>query len=202
MNRQTIPLDKFFFNPAFFEEKWLLLTAGTFTEGALGIGGTPASSRAVSGGGDACQGGRSFNSMTISWGSVGQLWNKPFFQVVVRPSRYTFGFMNENDTFTLCAFPPEYRKALALLGSKSGRDCDKICESGLTPIPSRLVPTPGYDEAELIVECRKLYWQDMDNRHFLDAAIEGNYSGGDYHRIFYGEILAVSGTPVYGAASK
>lgn len=195
MNRQTIPVDKFFFNPAFFEEKWLLLTAGTFAADGASAG----SGRASSGGGVTRQKGCSFNSMTVSWGSVGQIWNKPFFQVVVRPSRYTFAFMNGSETFTLCAFPPEYRKILALLGSKSGRDGDKIRESGLTPIASRLVSAPGYDEAELIVECRKLYWQDMDNSHFLDASIEDNYSGGDYHRIFYGEILAVSGTSAYFA---
>lgn len=184
MKRQEIAIEDFLFDPAFFEEKTLLLTAGVYG---------PSEAKAVPGTGS----GRPYNSMTISWGSVGQVWNKPFFQVFVRPTRFTYGFMNQNDGFTLCAFPHQYKRALGLLGSKSGRDSDKIAESGLTPIASRLVSAPGYDEAELIVECRKIYWQDMDSSHFLDPTIEANYRNADYHRIFYGEILLVSGTDDY-----
>lgn len=188
MKRQEIAIKDFLFDPAFFEKKWLLLTAGDFAPSEPGSG-------SLSGSGQSS--GRPYNSMTISWGSVGQVWNKPFFQVFVRPTRFTYGFMNESEGFTLCAFPRQYKPALGLLGAKSGRDGDKIAESGLTPIASRLVSAPGYDEAELIVECRKMYWQDMDSSHFLDPTIETNYKSADYHRIFYGEILTVSGTDDY-----
>jgi len=188
MKRQEIAIRDFLFDPAFFEEKWLLLTAGVFGSSA------PTS---ASGSGSGQSSGRPYNSMTISWGSVGQVWNKPFFQVFVRPTRFTYGFMNQGDGFTLCAFPRQYKRALGLLGSKSGRDGDKIGEERATPIASRLVSAPGYDEAELIIECRKMYWQDMDSSHFLDPTIESNYKNADYHRIFYGEILSVSGTDDY-----
>lgn len=172
MNRQNIAIGDFAFDPSIIREQWLLLTAGEFAPGK-------------------------FNSMTISWGSVGEIWNKAFFQVVVRPTRYTRGFMEKNVGFTLCVFPTANKPALSLLGSKSGRDGDKILESGLTPIPSSLVTAPGYDEAELIVECRKIYWQDLDPSHFLDPAIEMNYAQKDYHRAYFGEILSVSGTDKY-----
>jgi hypothetical protein len=77
-----------------------------------------------------------YNAMTVGWGSLGTMWGRPFVQVVVRPSRYTYEFMEQYDTFTLGAFPEEYRDAMLLLGTKSGRDGDKIGESGLTPIAS------------------------------------------------------------------
>lgn len=172
MKRSKIALDEFAFDHSIISKRWLLLTAGEFAPGK-------------------------FNSMTISWGSVGEIWNKTFFQVVVRPTRYTKTFMDSGDTFTLCVFPETLRPALSLLGSKSGRDGDKIKESGLTPIPSLLVRAPGYDEAELIVECRKMYWQDIDPSHFLDPGIMGNYPGRDFHRAYFGEVASLSGTDAY-----
>jgi flavin reductase (DIM6/NTAB) family NADH-FMN oxidoreductase RutF len=138
-----------------------------------------------------------FNTMTVGWGSLGLMWGRPFVQVVVRPTRYTCGFMERYDTFTLCAFPEVHRRALQLLGTKSGRDGDKIAEAGLTPIASTQVAAPGFAEADLIVECRKMYWQDMDPAHFLDSAIEKNYPAKDYHRIYFGEAVAIHGTEAY-----
>jgi flavin reductase (DIM6/NTAB) family NADH-FMN oxidoreductase RutF len=138
-----------------------------------------------------------FNTMTVGWGSLGVMWGRPFVQVVVRPTRYTYGFMEQYDTFTLCAFPEAYRQALQVLGTKSGRDGDKIAEAGLTPVASTLVRAPGFAEADLIVECRKMYWQDMDPAHFLDPAIENHYAKKDYHRIYFGEVVAINGTEVY-----
>ena len=148
-------------------KQWLVLTAGDFNEGR-------------------------FNAMTVGWGSLGTMWNRPFAQVVVRPTRHTFGFMEQYDTFTLCAFPRSCRKGLLLIGSKSGRDGDKIAEAGLTPVASSKVAAPGFAEAELIIECRKIYWQDMNPANFLNRTIEGNYPLKDYHRIYFGEVLAVS----------
>ena len=135
-----------------------------------------------------------YNTMTVGWGSLGVMWGKPFAQVVVRYSRYTFDFMEEYDTFTLTAFPAEYKKALGLLGTKSGRDGDKISESGLTPIESQIVAAPTFAEASLSIECRKNYWQDMNPAHFLDPDIRTHYPNHDYHRIYFGEVLHISGT--------
>ncbi|MBN1978845.1 MAG: flavin reductase [Anaerolineae bacterium] len=138
-----------------------------------------------------------FNTMTVGWGSLGVMWRRPFVQVVVRPTRYTHGFMEQYESFTLCAFPEAYRQALQILGTRSGRDGDKIAAAGLTPIASTQVAAPGFAEADLIVECRKMYWQDMDPSHFLDPAIESHYAKKDYHRIYFGEVVAVNGTEAY-----
>lgn len=169
MARNAIPFDELLVKAHhLWDHQWILLTSGDFAKGR-------------------------FNSMTIGWGSLGTMWGKPFAQVVVRPIRYTYEFMERYDTFTLSAFPQGYRKALELLGTKSGRDGDKIAEAGLTPIASTRVAAPGFAEAELIVECRKMYWDDMDPTHFLDLDIEKNYPQRDYHRIYYGEIVAIFG---------
>ena len=134
-----------------------------------------------------------FNMMTVAWGSFGTMWNRPFAQVVVRPTRHTYRFTEEFDTFTLCAFPERLRPVLKLLGTKSGRDIDKVAASGLTPLVSLEVPAPAFAEAELVVECRKMYWDDLEPTQFLDPAIDSHYPDKDYHRIYFGEILAVRG---------
>jgi flavin reductase (DIM6/NTAB) family NADH-FMN oxidoreductase RutF len=138
-----------------------------------------------------------YNAMTVGWGSLGYMWNRPFAQIVVRPTRYTYGFTERWDTFTLCALPAKRRDALKLLGTRSGRDGDKIAAAGLTPIASRVVAAPGFAEAELILECRKIYWDDLAPRQFLPPDIEDNYPQKDYHRIYFGEIAAIAGTPAY-----
>jgi flavin reductase (DIM6/NTAB) family NADH-FMN oxidoreductase RutF len=132
-----------------------------------------------------------FNMMTVSWGSIGCMWNKPFVQIVVRPQRYTYEFLENSDTFSLCAFPEQYRPALQLLGSKSGRHGDKLGLTDLTIKKSSKILAPSYNEASLILECRKMYYQDMDPNGFLDETIQNNYPINDYHRVYYGEILAV-----------
>jgi flavin reductase (DIM6/NTAB) family NADH-FMN oxidoreductase RutF len=169
MERHEIAINSFALKPfQQFDEGWFLLTAGDFGSGQ-------------------------FNTMTISWGSIGIIWNRPMVQVVVRPTRYTYQFMENHDTFTLCALPEDQRDAMSLIGAKSGRDGDKILESGLTPIPSQKVAAPGFAEAELILECHKMYWGDIDPQHFLMTEINQNYALKDYHRFYFGEILHLEG---------
>jgi len=167
MPLQPIPFDEFAVKPFHvWTDRWLLLTAGDFAAGR-------------------------YNAMTVGWGSLGVMWGRPFAQVVVRPVRHTYQFTEQYDTFTLCAFPEQYRSALALLGSRSGRDGDKIAAAGLTPIASTQVAAPSFAEADLIIECRKIYWADFTPAHFLDPEIEANYPQKDYHRSYFGEILAI-----------
>lgn len=173
MERQTMALEDFLIRPhGVWNSQWLLLTAGDFQT-------------------------REFNAMTVAWGSFGTMWNKAFAQVVVRPTRHTYGFIEQFETFTLCAFPAQYRNALTLLGTKSGRDSDKIAEAGLTPVAASVVAAPGFEEAELLIECRKMYWDDLNPEHFLAAEIDKNYPQKDYHRIYFGEIVALSGSVAY-----
>jgi flavin reductase (DIM6/NTAB) family NADH-FMN oxidoreductase RutF len=138
-----------------------------------------------------------FNTMTVAWGYFGIMWNRPCAVVVVRPTRFTFEFINQYDTFTLCSFDKTHKGSLSLLGTKSGRDGDKIAETALNIIPSKTIPAPGFKEAELIIECKKIYWDDFKPENFLDGSIEENYPQKDYHRFFFGEITEITGTEQY-----
>ena len=98
------------------------------------------------------------NAMTVGWGFFGCMWAEPAVTVFLRPQRYTLEILERYDTFTLSAFGPEYREALTLLGRVSGRENpDKLARAGLTPVPSVRVEAPSFAEAELVLECRKLY---------------------------------------------
>ena len=99
------------------------------------------------------------NTMTASWGGVGIMWGMNVATAYIRPQRYTKEFVDAEDMFTLSFFKEDYRKALNLCGSKSGRDCDKDKEAGLTPYYTD--GTTAYEEADLIFVCRKLYAQEM-----------------------------------------
>ena len=130
------------------------------------------------------------NMMTVGWGSIGCMWSKPFIQVVVRPTRHTFGFMERSDSFTVCGFPTRFRGDLETLGTISGRDGDKLGRTALTLKKSTSVASPSYNEASLILECRKTYSQDFDPAHFIDKSIDAHYPKRDYHRVYFGEIVA------------
>ena len=169
MKRTPIPLQEFIAEPhSLFDKRWFLLSCGDFEK-------------------------QRFNHMTISWGSLGTLWSLPVAMVVVRFSRLTFEFMEKYDTFTLNSFPEKFHKELNILGSKSGREIDKVHPVGLTPIASKLVNAPSFRQADLVLECKKIYWDDMNPAHFLDARIHDKYPTRDYHRIFLGEVLGIFG---------
>ena len=131
-----------------------------------------------------------YTMMTASWGAMGVLWGKDVVSCVVRPTRYTYGFIEESDNFTLCFFSEKHRKILDFCGSKSGRDVDKTKAAGLTPVKGSLGGV-YFKEARLVFECKKIYFQDLDNRNFLLPEIEDNYPNKDYHRMYVGEIKKV-----------
>ena len=128
------------------------------------------------------------NTMTASWGGMGIMWNKPVNFCVIRPVRYTYEFVEANDYYTLSFFPEKYRPALNLLGVKSGRDGDKIAESKLTLFDTDN-DTVSFKEAEIIMVCKKLYYQDISPETFIDTSLDKLYPKKDYHRMYFGEIV-------------
>lgn len=129
-----------------------------------------------------------YNTMTVSWGGVGELWNKEVCFIFVRPQRYTFEFTEKNDLFTLSFYPKEYHKALSFCGSHSGRDFDKAKETGLTPL--FVDGSTAFEQAKIVLVCKKIAGQFMDPDGFYDKSIEKNYAAGDYHKIYVGEIVS------------
>jgi len=139
-----------------------------------------------------------WNTMTASWGALGELWNKDVAFIFIRPGRRTRSFVDDNAFFTLSFFEEKYHKALAFCGEKSGRDYDKAAETGLTPIVfcggiagGRIAGAIAFREASEIIVCHKIYSQDIDPSLFLDPSIAGNYPQKDYHRMYVGEVLTL-----------
>lgn len=129
-----------------------------------------------------------FNMMTASWGGWGVLWHKPVCFCVVRPGRYTYEFMESTKYFTLSYFSRKYKKALEFCGTKSGRDVDKAKATGLTSVEG-VKGCVYFKEARLVIMLKKLYFQQIDPKHFLDPKIAENYPKKDYHRMYVGEVV-------------
>lgn len=143
-----------------FDDEWALLTAGPC---------------------DKC------NTMTVSWGAAGTLWGGPSATAYVRQTRYTKEFMDNNDSFTLSFFGGECKKALALCGKVSGRDCDKIADAGLTV--ADFDGDAAFEEARLVLKCSKKFAQLLDPESFIDKGILDKWYGDkDYHTMYIGLI--------------
>ncbi len=145
-----------------FDKEWALLTAGSLDD---------------------------HNAMTISWGGMGTLWHKPVVTVYVKPVRHTYEYMEKNDYFTVSFYPERYRKALMLMGSKTGRDCDKDKEAGLTA--ETVGESVTYKEAEITLLCRKIYFNDLDTANMSADVVRTNYTAEAPHRMYLGEVIGI-----------
>lgn len=139
--------------------------------------------------GNAAQG---YNTMTASWGHLGSIWGHggglPTAVTFIRPQRYTKEFVDREAYYTLTFFPEEYKKALAYLGSHSGRDGDKVAAAGLHPVFGE--ECTWFQEASLVLVCKKLYRAPIVEEGFLDKTIvEDCYPNRDFHDMYVGQIV-------------
>ena len=144
-------------------DQWMLITAGTASR---------------------C------NTMTASWGGLGVIWGAPAATCYIRPQRYTKEFVDREEYFTLTFFGEEYRKALSLCGSRSGRDTNKVKECGFT-VRTAECGAPYFEEAELVMVCRKRFSQPMDPDRIPQELKTKWYPKKDYHILYIGEIIEV-----------
>ncbi|MCX7986485.1 MAG: flavin reductase [Bacteroidales bacterium] len=129
-----------------------------------------------------------FNTMTASWGTFGILWNKPVAIIFIRPHRYTYNFVEKYAHFTLTFFDTRYKDILNFCGQHSGKDVDKVKETGLIPyeLSSGAIT---FEQGRLVIECQKIYFDDLKNDRFLDREIiHRAYPAKDFHRFYIGEI--------------
>ncbi|OJU08161.1 MAG: flavin reductase [Clostridiales bacterium 43-6] len=129
-----------------------------------------------------------FNTMTASWGFLGEMWNKDVAVTVVRPQRYTYEFIEKEELFTL-SFYGDRKDIHKTCGTKSGRDVDKVAEIGLTPVFSD--GTVFFEEARIVLVCKKIFAQDIKEESFIDKDNLKWYPEKDFHRAYFGEILKV-----------
>lgn len=166
---KEISIKELTLNPsALISDEWLLITAGNKTSG--------------------------YNTMTACWGHLGAIWGHgkglPTSIVYIRPQRYTKEFMDREEYYTLSFFDKPYKKALAYLGTHSGRNEDKIKQTNLTPVFYE--NTTYFQEAKLVLVCRKLYSAPLIENGFFDKTlIEDNYPQKDFHTMYIGEIVKV-----------
>ena len=163
MSFTKINIDKQSFNPFdLIGKQWMLISAGTEEK---------------------------WNTMTASWGGVGVIWGKPSATCYIRHSRYTKEFVDNSEYFTLSFLRDGYRDALSVLGSKSGRDMDKMHDSGL--IPTFVDGQPTFAEAELVLVCRKRCKSEIAPEDILQQeTLDKWYGDQDYHTMYIGEIVA------------
>jgi flavin reductase (DIM6/NTAB) family NADH-FMN oxidoreductase RutF len=130
------------------------------------------------------------NVMAIGWGATGIIWRKPMFVVLVRPSRHTYRLIEETGEFTVNVVPPQLKEVVQYCGTVSGRDHNKFKEKQLTAIPSKKVKAPIIRECVLHFECRVVYKNDLIPSELDESIIPSLYPKGDFHRVYFGEILA------------
>ena len=130
------------------------------------------------------------NTMTIGWGTVGIIWGKPIFTVLVRPSRYTHNCMEHTGDFTVNVPSKNMSDIVAFCGSKSGRDHDKFMEKGLIAIPGKTVKSPIIEQCVIHYECKVVHKNDVLKEKLDGKIISSAYKSGDFHTIYYGEILS------------
>ena len=133
---------------------------------------------------------KAFNSMTVSWGAMGEMWSKDAAFIFIRHNRYTYEFIENSPLFTLSFYDEKYKPALGkIFGSKSGRDTDKVKESGFTPLPVDGAVT--YEQAKYTAVCRVMASQDIEKSSFIDESIGKWYENDPIHRMYIAEIIKV-----------
>ena len=130
------------------------------------------------------------NTMTASWGGLGVMWNKNVAYIVIRPQRYTKEFVDSSDSFSLTFFDDNFKDILSYLGTKSGRDENKIEKSNLTVIYDDNIPY--FNEANISIFCKKLFAQEYKPESFIVQDLnEKNYPNADHHTLYIGEITKI-----------
>lgn len=136
-----------------------------------------------------------YNSMIASGGGLGSLFKKPAVWCIFRSDRYTLEIIQKVHTYTLSYFPDQYKEQALFLGSKSGRDSQKMQETKLTAIqtPSQNI---SFKEARLIIECKLIQIStpapdDFYAQEAKDYITEAYKEAKDYRKYVFGEITHI-----------
>ncbi|GAB7140621.1 hypothetical protein RsTz2092_05710 [Deferribacterales bacterium RsTz2092] len=136
-----------------------------------------------------------YNSMVGSGGGFGLIFRKPATWCFIREDRYTLELIQKEQTYTLSYFPQKYKEKMLFLGSKTGRDSDKMREVELTSIQ-----TPSSDmsfrEAKLVIECSLTalipglpdYFCKQETKNYINEAYREEKA---YRKIVFGDITHV-----------
>jgi flavin reductase (DIM6/NTAB) family NADH-FMN oxidoreductase RutF len=135
------------------------------------------------------------NLMTIGWGVLGEVWGKPLWVVLVRPSRYTYKCIESTGCFTVNVPSARMDEACNVCGTQSGRTIDKFAVCRLTAELAGTVRAPAVAECPIVYECKVVHSGDVLSERLAPEIVDGAYAGGDFHRVYWGEILAARAEP-------
>jgi flavin reductase (DIM6/NTAB) family NADH-FMN oxidoreductase RutF len=136
-----------------------------------------------------------YNSMIGSGGGLGVLFKKPTTWCIIRADRHTLEMIQKEQTYTMSYFPNDCKEQMLFLGSKSGRDSEKMKEVELSS-----VQTPSGDmsfkEARLIIECKLTEIttpnpNDFYSQEAKDYINEAYKEANHYRKYVFGEITHV-----------
>lgn len=130
------------------------------------------------------------NAMTIGWGTVGVMWYKPVFMLAVRRSRYSLKLLEQCGEFTVyIPAEGEMQQELKFCGTRSGRDTDKIAESGLKCKKAQTVQVPALEGKGMVIEGKICGESPMGLAGYTEEILQ-RYKDGDEHIYLFGEITA------------
>ena len=129
-----------------------------------------------------------YNMMTASWGFMGEMWGNDTAIAMIRPQRYTMDFVDKNDYYSL-SFYGNNKDIHKVCGRMSGRDVDKTAKTGLTPVFSD--NTVYFEEANLVLICKKQYVGELKEEEFIDKDPLKCYENKDFHKMIFGKIEKV-----------
>jgi flavin reductase (DIM6/NTAB) family NADH-FMN oxidoreductase RutF len=135
------------------------------------------------------------NMMTIGWGSLGSVWGIPVWIVLVRPSRYTYTCIEHSGCFTVNVPTESMGMVCAIAGSRSGRDTDKFAECDVKAEKAGTVLAPVVSGCPIVYECQVVHSNDVLPAKLADEILTGAYVDGDFHRVYFGKVLAARAEP-------
>jgi flavin reductase (DIM6/NTAB) family NADH-FMN oxidoreductase RutF len=131
------------------------------------------------------------NLMTIGWGTLGSIWGLPMWVVLVRPSRYTYRCIEHTGCFTVNVPTDAISRACVTCGTKSGRDIDKFAVCKLDVEKSQYVLAPRVAQCPIVYDCQVVHSNDILPAKLSEDILKGSYVDNDFHRVYFGKILAV-----------
>jgi len=114
------------------------------------------------------------NIITLAWHTPISL-KPPLYGISIAPRRYSHGLIEKTKEFVVNFVPYSQVEAANFCGTHSGRTTDKLCNTGLTLIPSTRLSTPRIKEGYSHLECK----------------LKESIPLGD-HTLFVGEVIAVT----------
>ncbi|HNQ23980.1 MAG TPA: flavin reductase family protein [Phycisphaerae bacterium] len=132
------------------------------------------------------------NPMTIGWCTFGAIWGRPMCVVLVRPSRHTYTCIERTGDFTVNVLPEALGQVPDYCGTVSGRSMDKLRHLELDTLPSKHISSSGIACANIVLECKVVHRNDAQEAAFPEEILASYYPGGDFHRVYFGQVLGVS----------